>query len=76
MLDVDDWADIRRLHFAEKLGIKTIARKRGVSRNTVRSAVRSGGPPSYDRPPKARSSMPMSRASASCCRTPRRCRRR
>jgi transposase len=49
MIDVDDWAEIRRLHFAEKLGIKTIARRLGVSRNTVRSAVRSGGPPSYER---------------------------
>lgn len=52
MIDVDDWAEIRRLHFAEKLGIKTIARKLGVSRNTVRSAVRSAGPPAYERPQK------------------------
>lgn len=24
MIDVDDWAEIRRLHFAEKLGIKVL----------------------------------------------------
>ncbi len=48
MIDVDDWAEIRNLHLAEKLGIKTIARKLGVSRNTVRSAVRSAGPPAYE----------------------------
>jgi len=50
MIDVDDWAEIRRLHFAERLGIRTIARQLGSARNTVRVAVRSGSPPSYERP--------------------------
>jgi transposase len=50
MIDVDDWAEIRRLHFAERLGIKTIARQLGIARNTVRAAVRSGSPPNYERP--------------------------
>lgn len=49
MLTVEDWAEIRRLHFAEGLGIKTIAKRLGVARNTVRVAVRSGAPPSYRR---------------------------
>ncbi len=40
MINVDDWAEIRRLYFAEHLGIKTIARQLGVARNTVRTAVR------------------------------------
>ena len=40
MLQVDEWAEIRRLHFAEGLGVKTIARDVGRARNTVRSAVR------------------------------------
>ncbi len=35
MLDVKDWAEIRRLYRAEGLGIKTIARRLGVARNTV-----------------------------------------
>jgi len=52
MYDVDDWAEIRRLRFSENLGIKTIARGLGISKNTVRSAVRSSRPPSYERPPK------------------------
>jgi transposase len=52
MINVDDWAEIRRLRFAEQLGIKTIARKLAVSKNTVRSAVRSDGPPHYERPRK------------------------
>ena len=50
MLSVEDWAEIRRLHFAEGLGIKTIAKRLGVARNTVRIAVRSGHPPAYRRP--------------------------
>ena len=40
MINVDDWAEIRRLYFAEQLGIKAIARQLGVARNTVRTAVR------------------------------------
>ena len=39
MINVDDWAEIRRLRFAEELGIKTIARRLRVSKNTVRNAV-------------------------------------
>ena len=38
MINVDDWAEIRRLYFSEKLGIKTIARRLGVARNTVRTS--------------------------------------
>jgi transposase len=49
MINVDEWAEIRRLHFAEGMGIKAIARRLGVARNTVRSAVRSSDPPRYER---------------------------
>jgi transposase len=52
VLSVEDWAEIRRLHRAEGLPIKVIARTLGVSRNTVRSAVASDGPPRYERPAK------------------------
>jgi transposase len=48
---VEDWAEIRRLHRAEGLPIKTIARTLGVSRNTVRAAIASDGPPRYQRKP-------------------------
>ena len=51
MLDVEDWAEIRRLHRAEGMPIKEIARVMGVSRNTVRAAMASDGPPQYERPP-------------------------
>ena len=52
MLSVEDWAEIRRLHRAEKMPIKVIARVMGVSRNTVRAAVASDRPPRYERPPR------------------------
>lgn len=50
---MDDWAEIRRLHFAEGLSIKEVARRLGLARNTVRSAVRSDSPPVFDRKPRA-----------------------
>jgi transposase len=48
---VEDWAEIRRLYRAEKMPIKAIARTLGISRNTVRAAIRSDGPPRYERRP-------------------------
>lgn len=52
MIDVDDWAEVRRLHKAEGMGVRAIARQLGISRNTVRSAIRSDGPPIYVRSPR------------------------
>jgi transposase len=49
VLSVENWAEIRRLHRAEDMPIKVIARVMGVSRNTVRSAIASDGPPKYRR---------------------------
>jgi transposase len=46
---VENWAEVRRLHRAEQMPIKTIARVMGISRNTVRAALRSDGPPKYER---------------------------
>ncbi|GLB93140.1 IS21 family transposase [Mycobacterium kiyosense] len=51
MLSVEDWAEIRRLHRAEGLPIKAIVRVLGISRNTVRAAIASDGPPKYQREP-------------------------
>ena len=53
MLDVEDWAEIRRLHRAERVSISEIARVMGVSRNTVKAALRSDGAPKYQRKPSA-----------------------
>jgi transposase len=52
VLSVEDWAEIRRLHRAEQMPVKVIARVMGVSRNTVRAAVASDRPPKYERPRK------------------------
>ena len=51
MLSVEDWAEIRRLHRAEGMSIKEIARVMGCSRNTVRAAMASDAPPKYERKP-------------------------
>jgi len=51
VLSVEDWAEVRRLHRAERMPIKTIARVMGISRNTVRAAIASDRPPRYERKP-------------------------
>jgi len=51
VLNVEDWAEIRRLHRSEQLPIKVIARVMGISRNTVKTALASDGPPAYRRRP-------------------------
>jgi transposase len=52
VITVEDWAEIRRLHRAEEMSIKGIVRHLGISRNTVRDALRSDAPPRYERAPK------------------------
>lgn len=49
MLKVEEWAEIRRLHFAEGLGKQTIAKRLGIARNTVKTALASADPPTYRR---------------------------
>ena len=39
VITVEDWAEIRRLHRSEGMAIKAIARRMGLARNTVRSAL-------------------------------------
>jgi transposase len=51
VLKVEDWAEIRRLHRAEGQPIKVIARVMGISKNTVKAALASDGPPAYRRRP-------------------------
>ena len=47
---MDEWAEIRRLHNAESVPIKQIARDLGLARNTVRQALRGADPPGKARP--------------------------
>jgi transposase len=49
VLDVEGWAELRREHFVRGVSIKELARRTGLSRNTVRAALRSGAPPVYRR---------------------------
>lgn len=52
MLQVENWAEIRRLHRSEEMPIKVIARAMGISKNTVKAALRAEAPPRYERTPK------------------------
>ena len=51
VLIVEDWAEIRRLRRSEGVSISEIARLIGCSRNTVKAALRSDGPPAYRQTP-------------------------
>jgi transposase len=55
VIRVEQWAEIRRLHFVKGLSIKEIQRRTGLHRQTIRRALRSERPPRYERP--ARPSM-------------------
>jgi transposase len=52
VLSVEDWAEIRRLHRAEGMPIKAVARVMGCSKNTVKRALAAAGPPRYERAPR------------------------
>jgi transposase len=50
LVGVEQWAEIRRMHFVLGLSIKEIARRTGRDRNTVRRALRAATAPKYERP--------------------------
>jgi transposase len=49
LVGVEQWAELRREHFVRGVSIKELARRTGLSRNTVRVALRAPGPPRYQR---------------------------
>jgi transposase len=51
LLDVELWAELRREHFVRGVSVRELARQTGLSRNTVRAALRSPVPPRYQRAP-------------------------
>ena len=53
MVRVEQWAEIRRMHFVARLGIREIARRLELSRATVRRALRSDATARYERAPVA-----------------------
>jgi len=55
VLDVEQWAELRREHFVRGVSIKELMRRTGLARNTIRSALRSEAPPGFrcsERPSK------------------------
>jgi transposase len=49
VVGVERWAELRREHFVRGVSIKELARRTGLSRNTVRAALRASEPPRYSR---------------------------
>ena len=51
MVGVEQWAEIRRLHFVKGLSQREIRRRTGLHRDTIRKAINCSGPPVYRRAP-------------------------
>ena len=49
MVAVEQWAELRRLHFVAGVSIRELQRRTGLGRNTIRRALRSEAPPAYVR---------------------------
>lgn len=49
MVDVEQWAEIRRLSRVEQLSVREISRRTGLHRKTVRRALTAEVPPTYSR---------------------------
>jgi transposase len=52
MISVADWAEIRRLFYAEHISKRKIAKRLGVHRDTVSVAIAAQQPPKYEREPR------------------------
>jgi transposase len=53
VVDVEQWAELRREHFVAGKSIKRLVRETGLSKNTIRRALRSETPPRYQRSSRA-----------------------
>jgi transposase len=51
MVGVERWAEIRRAHYVEGVGIRALARRTGLDRGTIRRALRADALPRYERAP-------------------------
>jgi len=51
LVEVEQWAELRREHFVRGVSIKELVRRTGLSRNTIRAALRSQAAPRYERGP-------------------------
>jgi transposase len=52
VVGVEEWAEVRRLHFVHGLSIREIHRRTGLHRDTIRRAIESEAPPRYQRSAK------------------------
>jgi transposase len=51
VVGVEQWAEVRRLHFVRGLTQREIHRRTGLHRDTIRNAIKSDKPPKYERAP-------------------------
>jgi transposase len=51
VVDVEQWAEVRRLFFVRGLSQREIHRRTGLHRDTIRNAINSEKPPRYERAP-------------------------
>lgn len=51
MVGVEQWAELRREHFVRGVSIRELVRRSGLSRNTIRAALRAPAAPKYERVP-------------------------
>jgi transposase len=51
VVDVEQWAEVRRLFFVRGLSQREIHRRTGLHRDTIRNAINSKTPPKYERAP-------------------------
>ncbi len=49
VVDVEQWAELRREHFVRGVSINQLVKRTGLARSSVRAALRASGPPSYSR---------------------------
>jgi lambda repressor-like predicted transcriptional regulator len=66
VLDVEQWAELRREHFVRGVPIKELVRRTGLARNTIRTALRSEAPPAF-RLPERSSKLEPSRTRSTAC---------
>jgi transposase len=57
LIALEQWAEIRRMHFVDGISIKEIHRRTGRDRKTIRRALRSDRPPRYRRREQASSKL-------------------
>jgi hypothetical protein len=51
VVEVEQWAEIRRLYFVRGVSMREISRRTGLHRDTVSRAIHSDAPPTYRREP-------------------------